>query len=69
MAKQKGEDGRKPELYKAVRVWLEDGTRVHGMWTGSRWWSTEGEIFPVEWELEERHKKTREISELLPVEL
>jgi hypothetical protein len=43
-------DGPKPIQYVAVRVWLEDGTRMLGMWTGTRWWSTKGEIHPVTWE-------------------
>jgi hypothetical protein len=48
----------KPRAYKAVRVWLSDGSRMLGMWTGVKWWSTKGEIKPVKWELEERKKKT-----------
>jgi hypothetical protein len=51
------EDPNKPEKYKAVRVWLADGTRTLGMWTGERWWSTKGEITPARWDLEERKKK------------
>jgi hypothetical protein len=47
----------KPTAYRAVRVWLADGSRVLGMWTGIRWWSIKGEIKPVKWELEERKKK------------
>ncbi len=50
----------KPVPYKAVRVWLSNGTRTLGMWTGSRWWSTKGEINPVKWELEVRKKKKTE---------
>jgi hypothetical protein len=50
----------------AVRVWLADGTRLLGMWTGSRWWSTKGEIAPVKWELEERRKKTKKLRKSLP---
>jgi len=65
-SKEKGEDGTKPEVYQAVRVWLKNGTRVHGMWTGSKWWSVKGEIEPVKWELEERPKKTKKISKALP---
>ncbi len=68
-SKERGDSGTKPEFRKAVRVWLEDGTRLHGMWTGTIWWSIEGEIAPVEWELEERPKKTRKISETLPPEM
>ena len=64
--KEKGEDGVKPEPYKAVRIWLEDGSRTHGMWTGERWWSAKGEVSPRKWELEERPKKTKKISETLP---
>lgn len=45
----------------AVRVWLADGTRMIGMWTGSRWWSTNGEIKPLRWELEVREKKTKKL--------
>jgi hypothetical protein len=48
----------KPVPHKAVRVWLADGTRMLGMWTGERWWSNKGEIQPVRWELEVRRKKT-----------
>jgi hypothetical protein len=48
----------KPPAYKAVRVFLSDGSRILGMWTGVKWWSTKGEIKPVRWELEERRKKT-----------
>jgi hypothetical protein len=47
----------KPIAYKAVRVWLSDGSRMLGIWTGTKWWSTKGEIQPVKWELEERKKK------------
>jgi hypothetical protein len=47
----------KPMAYKAVRVWLSDGSRMLGKWTGVKWWSTKGEIKPVRWELEERKKK------------
>ena len=50
-------DDIKPVTYKAVRVWLADGTRMLGMWTGERWWSTKGEITPTRWELQERKKK------------
>lgn len=65
-SKESGDSGTKPESYKAVRVWLEDGSRTHGMWTGTVWWSIKGEISPVKWELEERPKKTRKISKTLP---
>jgi hypothetical protein len=47
----------KPMAYKAVRVYLSDGSRMFGMWTGTKWWSLRGEITPVRWELEERKKK------------
>jgi hypothetical protein len=47
----------KPPAYKAVRVWLSDGSRMLGMWTGTKWWSTKGEIRPTKWELEERKKR------------
>jgi hypothetical protein len=47
----------KPMAYRAVRVWLSDGSRILGMWTGTKWWSLQGEIKPVRWELEERKKK------------
>lgn len=57
----------KPAPYKAVRVWLPNGTRTLGMWTGSRWWSTKGEINPVKWELEVRKKrKTEKLLKKLP---
>ena len=61
-------DGPKPIQYVAVRVWLEDGTRTLGMWTGARWWSTKGEINPVRWELEVRRKKTEKLLKKLPKE-
>ena len=57
----------KPVPYKAVRVWLSDGTRVIGMWTGSRWWSSKGEVNPVKWELEIRKKKTEKLLKKLRV--
>jgi hypothetical protein len=47
----------KPPAYKAVRVWLSDGSRMLGIWTGTKWWSTKGEIRPTKWELEERKKR------------
>jgi hypothetical protein len=56
----------RPIPYQAVRVWLSDGTRVLGMWTGERWWSAKGEIHPVNWELEVREKKTKKLRESLP---
>ncbi len=65
-SKQKGDSGTKPELYKAVRVWLEDGSRTHGMWTGSNWWCVKSEISRVKWELKKRSKKTKKISKTLP---
>jgi hypothetical protein len=42
----------KPTAYRAVRVWLSDGSRMLGIWTGVKWWSSKGEIEPVKWELE-----------------
>jgi hypothetical protein len=59
-------DGVKPVPYRAVRVWLSNGTRMLGMWTGTKWWSTKGEIQPVKWELEERRKKTDKLRKTLP---
>ena len=60
-------DDEKPAAYKAVRVWLPNGSRTLGMWTGSRWWSTKGEIEPVRWELEVRKKKkTQKLLKKLP---
>jgi hypothetical protein len=57
----------KPLPYKAVRVWVADGTRMLGMWTGQRWWSTRGEIAPVKCELDVRKKKkTKKLLETLP---
>ena len=57
----------KPRPYKAVRVWLADGSRMLGMWTGTKWWSTRGEIEPVRWELEERKKKkTKKLIKTVP---
>jgi hypothetical protein len=44
---------------------LADGTRTIGMWTGSRWWSSKGEIHPVRWELEVREKKTKKLRKKL----
>ncbi len=67
-SKERDDNGTKPDPYKAVRVWLDDGTRLHGMWTGTKWWSASGEIIPVKWELEERPKKTAIISSVLPVD-
>ena len=55
----------KPMAYKAVRVWLSDGSRMLGIWTGTKWWSTKGEITPVKWELEERKKKTDKLRKAL----
>ena len=48
----------KPIACQAVRVWLSDGGRMLGIWTGTKWWSTKGEIQPIKWELEERKRKT-----------
>jgi hypothetical protein len=59
-------EATKPIQYVAVRVWLGDGTRTLGMWTGVRWWSTKGEINPVRWELEVRRKKTEKLLKKLP---
>ncbi|MGB8464519.1 MAG: hypothetical protein WCE49_06215 [Terrimicrobiaceae bacterium] len=56
----------KPVAYKAVRVWLSNGKRMLGIWTGTKWWSTEGEIEPVKWELEERRKKTHKLRKAIP---
>jgi hypothetical protein len=57
----------KPMAYKAVRVWLSDGSRILGMWTGTKWWSLQGEIKPVRWELEERKKKkTDKLRKVIP---
>jgi hypothetical protein len=57
----------KPVPYKAVRVWLSDGTRVLGLWTGIRWWrSVKGEVKPVKWELEVRKKKTEQLLKKRP---
>ena len=58
------DDGIKPEQYKAVRVWLADGTRVLGVWTGQAWLSAQGEIKPARWELKERKKKTKKLKKL-----
>ena len=60
------QDNERPKTYKAVRVWLEDGTQTLGMWTGTRWWSTKGGIQPVTWELEVREKKTKKLLKKLP---
>ena len=54
----------KPVAYKAVRVWLSDGSRMLAIWTGVKWWSTKGEIQPVKWELEERKKEDRKTSQV-----
>ena len=56
----------KPVAYRAVRVWLSDGSRMLGIWTGTKWWSTKGEIQPVKWELEERKKKTKKLRKAIP---
>ena len=58
-------DDVRPVPYRAVRVWLSDGTRMLGMWTGERWWSIKGEIAPARWELEERVKKTKKLRKAL----
>jgi hypothetical protein len=58
-------DDVKPVPYRAVRIWLPDGTRMLGMWTGTKWWSTKGEVAPVKWELEERRKKTDKLRKAL----
>ena len=55
-------DDVRPVPYRAVRVWLSDGTRMLGMWTGERWWSAKG---PARWELEERKKKTKKLQKSL----
>jgi hypothetical protein len=56
-----------PLPYQAVRVWLDNGTRLWGMWTGDRWWSAKGEVHPVKWELEVRKKKkTKKLLKSLP---
>jgi hypothetical protein len=36
----------KPIAYKAVRVWLSDGSRMLGIWTGTKWWSTKAKFSP-----------------------
>ena len=56
----------KPIPRVAVRVWLADGTRMLGIWTGTRWWSAKGEIHPVTWELEVRERKTEKLLKKLP---
>jgi hypothetical protein len=56
-------------MLNQLRMWpsvLADGTRILGMWTGARWWSTKGEIHPVKWELEVREKKTEKLLKKLP---
>jgi hypothetical protein len=58
-------DDVKPVPHRAVRVWLADGSRMLGMWTGENWWSAKGEINPVRWELEERPKKTKKLEKAL----
>jgi hypothetical protein len=58
-------DDVRPIPRVAVRVWFADGTRTLGMWTGSRWWSSKGEIHPVKWELEVREKKTKKLRKKL----
>lgn len=58
-------DDLKPVPYRAVRVWLSNGTRMLGMWTGTKWWSTKGEISPVKWELEVKRKKTDKLLKAL----
>ena len=45
---------------------LPNGRRMLGMWTGAKWWSMEGEIHPVRWELEERRKKTDKLRKAIP---
>ena len=57
MRKNQQTDDPKPRAYKAVRVWLSDGTRILGMWTGTNGRGTKGEIQPVKWEREEEEKE------------
>jgi hypothetical protein len=59
-------DDGNPVPNQAVRVWLSDGTRVLGTWTGTRWWSVKGEVKPVKWELEVRKKKAEKLLKKLP---
>ena len=68
MKDKKGEYSKRTvPQYKAVRVWLSDGSKMLGMWTGTKWWSTKGQINPVKWELEARKKKkTEKLLEALP---
>ena len=69
MKDKKGEYSKRtvPPKYKAVRVWLSDGSKMLGMWTGTKWWSKKGQINPVKWELEARKKKkTEKLLEALP---
>ena len=58
------DDGTIQEQYKAVRVWLADGTRMLGTWTGQAWLSAQGEINPARWGLKERKKKTKKLRKL-----
>ena len=48
------DDDTTPIAYKAVRVWA-----------GTKWWSTNGKINPVRWELVERRKKTDKLQKSL----
>ena len=58
-------DDVKPVPYRAVRVWLADGTKLLGMWTGERWWSENGEITPARWKPAKRKKKTKKLQKAL----
>ena len=53
----------KPIPRVAVRVWLADGIRMLGMWTGTRWWSTKGEIHPVKMGTRGNGEEDREAAE------
>ena len=52
-------DDPKPKPGKAVRVWLSDGSRFLAMWTGTKWWSSKGELAPVKWELKNGKRKRK----------
>ena len=42
---------KKPEPYKAVRLYFADGSRQGGIWTGRVWWSEGKSVYPERWQL------------------
>jgi hypothetical protein len=57
----------KPKELAIVYAMLADGTTQKAVWTGSRWWSVEGEIEPVRWRRHE-DKSNKHLQETSGVE-